>query len=321
MTGRFPILYIAEADASDAILSSGVLAYMVEAMPQASFTVVGSPKSAPLFADTPRLDRLIVLERDSRLDWLGLWNKVRETRWGLVVDMRGTTLSSKLKRQKRAVRGAWEAGVHAVEQAARVLQLEEVPAPKLIVSEATRASAEALIPVEDVPLLAIGPGADWMGKVWPAERYAKVAVALVGDGGPLEGGRVIVVGDENARDTAHTIRLSLPRNRVTELQGRLNPLETVAAVSRAALYVGADTIWTDLAVASGVRVVAAFGPSDEAEHGPWGGVAVRGPRSVDEFRKIDPNLNQAIQHMNDLPADRVIAAAKKLLAEHTPGND
>ena len=314
MTGRFSILYIAEADASDAILSSGVLAYMVEAMPQAVFTVVGSPKSAPLLADTPRLDRLIVLERDSRLDWLGLWNKVRETRWGLVVDMRGTTLSSKLKRQKRAVRGAWEAGVHAVEQAARVLQLEEVPAPKLFLSETTRAAADALIPTEDVPLLAIGPGADWMGKVWPSERYAKVAVALVGDGGPLEGGRVIVVGDENARDTAHTIRLSLPRNRVTELQGRLSPLETVAAVSRAALYVGADTIWTDLAVASGVRVVAAFGPSDEAEHGPWGGIAVRGPRSVDEYRKIDPNLNQAIQHMNDLPADRVIAAAKKLLA-------
>ena len=314
MPGRFPILYVAEADASDAILSSGVLACLVEAMPHASFTVVGSPKSAPLFADTPRLDRLIVLERDSRLDWLGLWNKVRETRWGLVVDMRGTTLSSKLKRQKRAVRGAWEAGVHAVEQAARVLQLEQVPAPKLFLSETTRAAADALIPAEDVPLLAIGPGADWMGKAWPSERYAKVAVALVGDGGPLEGGRVIVVGDENARDTAHTIRLSLPRNRVTELQGRLNPLETVAAVSRAALYVGADTIWTDLAVASGVRVVAAFGPSDEAEHGPWGGIAVRGPRSVDEYRKIDPNLNQAIQHMNDLPADRVIAAAKKLLA-------
>lgn len=87
-------------------------------------------------------------------------------------------------------------------------------------------------------------------------------------------------------------------------------------MGRAALYVGADTIWTDLAVAAGVPVVAAFGPSDEAEHGPWGGIAVRGPRSVDEFRKIDPNLNQAILHMHDLPADQVLKAATTLLARH-----
>lgn len=314
MPGRFPILYIAEADASDAILSSGVLAYMVEAMPQARFTVVGSPKSAPLFADTPRLDRLIVLERDSRLDWLGLWNKVRETRWGLVVDMRGTTLSGKLKRQKRAVRGAWRPGSMRSNRRRGCCSWRRFRL-RLFVAEATQAKADVLIPAEGVPILAMGPGADWMGKVWPSERYAKVAVALVGDGGPLEGGRVIVVGDENAREAAHVLRLSLPRNRVTELQGRLGRLETVAAIGRAALYVGADTIWTDLAVASGVPVAAVFGPSDEVEHGPWGGIAVRGPRTVDEFRKIDPNLNQAIQHMNDLPADRVLKAAVRLLAE------
>ena len=52
MAARFPILYLAEADPEEAILSSGALAYLVEAMPQASFTVVGSPASAPLFAET-----------------------------------------------------------------------------------------------------------------------------------------------------------------------------------------------------------------------------------------------------------------------------
>ena len=64
-----------------------------------------------------------------------------------------------------------------------------------------------------------------------------------------------------------------------------------------------------------VAVVAAYGPSDEAERGPWNGIAVRGPRSVDEYRKIDPRLDQAILHMNDLPAERVLKAARKLLAE------
>ena len=315
MPGRFPILYIAEADAQDAVLSSGVLAYLVEAMPQASLTIVGSRASAPLFADTPRLDRLIVLEKESRLDWIGLWNQVRAIHWGCVVDMRGSALSGKLKRQKRAVRGEREAGVHAVELAARVMQLDEIPAPRLFVSEATQASIEALIPAGDGPLLAIGPGAAWMGRRWPAERYAKVASTLVGEGGPLEGGRVLVVGDETDRDAAHTIRLALPRHRTIELQGRLGPLQVVAAVGRCALYLGGDSLWTDLAVASRTPVVAAFGPSDEAERGPWGGVAVRGPRSVEEYRKIDPRLDQAILHMNDLPAERVLKAARKLLAE------
>ena len=315
MPGRFPILYIAEAAAQDAVLSSGALAYLVEAMPQARFTVVGSPASAPLFADTPRLDRLIVLEKESRLDWIGLWNQVRAIDWGCVVDMRGSALSGKLKRQKRAVRGEREPGVHAVELAARVLQLDEVPAPRLFVSEATQAAVEALIPAGDGPLLAVGPGAAWMGRRWPAERYAKVASTLLGEGGPLAGGRALVVGDDSDRDAAHTIRLALPRHRTIELQGRLSPVQVVAAIGRCALYLGGDSLWTDLAVASGVPVVAAYGPSDEVERGPWGGIAVRGPRSVEEYRKIDPRLDQAIQHMNDLPAERVLKAARKLLAE------
>ncbi|MGZ9113461.1 MAG: glycosyltransferase family 9 protein, partial [Brevundimonas sp.] len=319
MASRFPILYIAEADPEDAVLSSGVLAYLVEAMPTASFTVVGSPSSAPLFADTPRLDRTLVLEREGRLEWLALWNQVRAVKWGLVVDMRGSALSGKLKRQKRAVRGEREAGVHAVELAARVLQLDDIPAPRLFLSDATIAAADALILSADGPILAVAPGADWMGKQWPPERFAKVATALLSDGGALAGGRLMIVGDEGDRDAAQTVRFAVKRERVLELQGRLTPLQTAAALRRATLYLGADSLWTHLAVAVGVPTVAAFGPSDESERGPWGGVAVRGPRTVDEFRKIDPNLNQAILHMNDLPADRVLRAATKLLAERVLG--
>jgi len=63
--------------------------------------------------------------------------------------------------------------------------------------------------------------------------------------------------------------------------------------------------------------VAVFGPSDETLKRPWTGVAVRGPRTLDEFRELDPRLNQHIQHMMDLPYERVLKAAKKLLAERT----
>ena len=325
MIGRFPILYIAEADAEDAVLSSGVLAHLIDSLPEATFTIDGSAASAPLFADTPRLERLLVLEREGRFDWIALWNQVRGTRWGLIVDMRGSDLSGRLRRLKRAVRDKTpQPGLHAVEAAAAVLKLEphEVPAPRLHVSDQTRAQVEALIPVsgganseKDRPILAIGPGVEWMGRRWPAERYAKVATKLLADDGPLAGGRLMLVGEEIDREAAHTIRYAVPRARVIELQGKLTRLQTVAALSKASLYVGADSIWTHLAVASGVPVVAAFGPSDEATRGPWNGVAVRGPRSFDEFKTLDPRLNQAIQHMMDLPWERVLKASVRLLKD------
>ena len=315
MHGRFPILYIAEADAEDAVLSSGTLAHLVEAIPQATFTVVGSPASAPLFADTPRLERLIVLDRDGRWDWIALWNQVRETNWGLVVDMRGSTLSGKLRRQKRAVKGKILPDVHLVEQAARVLQLDEIPAPKLFVGRDTQEAADALIPLGEGPILAIGPGVDWIGKRWPADRYAKVALSLLGEDGPLAGGRLMIVGEEADRDAAHSIRFAVKRERVIELQGRLTRLQTVAALSRADFYIGGDSLWTQLAVAAGVPAVGVFGPSDETLRRPWTGVAVRGPRSLQEFVDLDPRLNQHIQHMMDLPYERVLKASKKLLAQ------
>ncbi len=318
MSGRFPILYIAEAEAEAAVLSSGVLAYLVQAMPQATFTIVGSPESAPLFADLPRLDRLLTLDREGQFEWIALWNQVRETKWGLVVDMRGSALSGKLKRQKRAVRGKDEPGLHAVEQAARVLQLDDVPAPRLFFSEATRAAANVLVGPGEAPILAVGPGVDWMGKRWPAERYAKVAAALLADDGPMAGGRLMIVGEDADRDMAHTIRFAVSRSRVIELQGKLTRLQTAAALSRASLYVGSDSIWTQLAVAAGVPSVGVYGPSDESRVGPWGGASVRGPRTLAEFKALDPRLNQAIQHMMDLPADRALKAAKKLLAARTP---
>ena len=319
MIGRFPILYIAEADAEQAVLSSGVLSHLVDSLPQARFTVVGSAASAPLFADTPRLDELLVLEREGHFEWLALWNQVRATKWGLVVDMRGSALSGKLRRQKRAVRGKDQPGLHAVEAAARVLKLEpdETPAPRLYVSDETMRQVEAMIPASggDGPILAVGPGVEWMGKRWPAERYAKVATKLLAEDGPLAGGRLMIVGEEIDREAAHTIRYAVPRARVIELQGRLTRLQTAAALSKAVLYVGADSIWTQLAVAAGTPVIAVFGPSDETVRGPWRGVAVRGPRSFEEFRKLDPNLNQAIQHMMDLPWERVLKAAQKVLRE------
>lgn len=316
MAGRFPILYIAEEEPTEALLSCGILAYLVDVMPQATFTIVGSPQSAPLFADTPQLTKLIRFRGQGRLDWLGLWNQLRRTRWGLVVDMRGSALSGKLKRQRRAIRsGAIDPGLHAVEQAARLLALDEVPPPRLFLSEQTRALADARIPPDDGPLLALAPGHPWIGGQWSGGRYAQAIQPLLAEGGPLAGGRVMLVGPSLDRDTVNAIRSVIPRSRLLELQGQMEPLVCAAALSRTQLYIGPDSLWTHLAVAAGVPVVGLYGPTDEQVRGPWGGMAVRGPRSVEEFRKLDPRGDQALPHLHDILPERVTRAALKLLSQ------
>lgn len=318
MSAALTILYIAEAEPMAALMSSGVLAHMVEEAPGARFTVVGSPESAPLFQDTPGLERLMVLPGEGRADWFRLWNRLKDRRWKAIIDMRGSRISGWLRRERRAVRTPASAPAHAVEIAARVLKLEEPPAPRLFFGEETLAAADALIPDRPGPILAMGPGVDWVGKQWPSERFTKVASALLGDGGPMAGGRLMLVGAAGDRDAAHTIRFAVSRDRVIEIQGKLGLLETAAALRRARLFVGGDSLWTQLAVAAGVPALGVYGPSDETLTRPWTGAAVRGSRSVDEFRIVDPGLNQHLQHMMDVPVEPVIAAAVKLFHATNP---
>ena len=101
---RFPILFITASRIGDAVLSSGLIKALVDQIPNARFTIVAGPLAAPLFAGTPRLDRVIVMEKRSLGGhWYSLWRRVRGRRWGLIVDLRGSPISGLLMRRRRAV--------------------------------------------------------------------------------------------------------------------------------------------------------------------------------------------------------------------------
>ena len=319
---RFPILFVTASRVGDAVLSSGLIGRLVQEMPHARFTIVASPLTAPLFRNTPGLDRVIALEkRPLGGHWLSLWRQVRGRRWGLIVDMRGSALARLLNARRRAVRRPHPTAmepIHKVQEAARVLKLEdEPPSPCLFTSPETEAAALALLAGSSGPILAIAPAANWAGKTWPAERFAVLAAELLAPTGPMAKGRLLLLGGPSDRFAAEAVRRVIPRARLVDTVGRVDLLTAYALLRHARLFVGNDSGLMHLAAAAGAPTLGLFGPSDERLYAPWGPKArvLRGPRDFATFKAIDPQLNQVVCHMFDLPTPWVLEAAKRLLEE------
>jgi len=315
----FPILFVTASDLSEAVLASGLLKKLHDEAPNPRFTIVANRKVAPLFADMPRVDRLAVTERKrSARRWLGLFGPLRARRWALVVDAPAGVVSGRLRPKGKALRRARDdEPAHKLIESARLMRLgDEPPPPFLFTSDETEAKARALTQGHG-PILAVAPGADWSGKAWPPERFAEVARRLLSPGGALSDGRLMILGDARDAHAAEALRSVPARGQCIDLVGKESPLVAFAALKRARLYIGNDTGFTQLAAAAGAPTLALFGPSDDRIWRPWGEKVrvVRGARTLEEIRKVDPTLSAAVRHMVDLSAESVLSAAEALLEE------
>jgi ADP-heptose:LPS heptosyltransferase len=317
--GAFPILFITSNRIGDAVLSSGLLKRLSDEIPNARFTVVAGPVAAPLFEEVPNLDRIIEFAKAPRGGhWFDLWGQVRHKRWGLVVDLRGSGLARFISTKRRAI---WrkQAGppVHKVIEAARILKIEDDPAPPyLFTSPETEARAEELT-AGFGPILALAPAANWLGKTWPLERFSRVAMRLLDPEGPMKGGRLMVLGGPGDSKFARELKDVVMRNQFINLTDGTDLLTAYACLKRARLFIGNDSGTMHLAAAAGAPTLGLFGPSDEVHYAPWGAATrvVRGPRSYEQIRAVDPGFTQALCHMMDLRVEAVAEAAEQLLAE------
>ena len=320
--GSFPILFITATRIGDAVLSSGLIKRLSDEIPNARFTVVAGPAAAPLFRDIPNLDELIVFAkaRDGS-HWFDLWRRVRRRKWGLVVDLRGSAISRFLSTKRRAVhRKATGEPVHKVIEAARILRIEDDPAPPFLFTSPDIEAYAADLTAGRGPILALAPAANWVGKTWPLERFSRVAMQLLGPHGPLHNGRLMIFGGPDDQNLGRDFKDLLPRNRFIDLAGRVDLLTAYACLKRARLFIGNDSGTMHLAAAAGAPTLGLFGPSDERRYAPWGAATrvIRGPRSFEQIRAVDPDFSQALCHMMDLKVEKVAKAARDLLAATEP---
>jgi ADP-heptose:LPS heptosyltransferase len=205
-------------------------------------------------------------------------------------------------------------GEHRVKLAARTLGLPPLD-PRVWLTEAQREDAARLLP-GDGPTLALGIGATWICKTWPADRFAALALALTRPGGALAGGRVLLVGAPEERAAAGPLFDALPRHAIVDGFGLGIPT-AAALLQRSSLFVGNDSGMMHLAAAAGVRTVGLFGPTPEDLYGPWGAqsLVVRTAEPLDALltRIGAPGSERTL--MEGLAVDGVVRA----IARRWPG--
>ena len=310
------ILFVSSNRIGDAVLSTAVLRHYLDQCPDAQVTVAAGEAALSLFEGVPQLEDLIPLIKAPMAGhWGKLWCRTVNRSWDLVVDMRGSALAFILRSRRRVRPRAVNETEHRLVQYARFCGVDRLEGPKIWLTNAHRQQADAFLGDRSRPLLAVGPTANWRGKIWPDENFAELIVRLTGTSGPLPGARVLLCGAAHERAQIKACLAAVPDADRLEVFGALSLPELSACLSRADLYVGNDSGLMHLAAASLCPTLGLFGPSREKVYAPWGPRcrSVRTPESFDAIFPPGYDRHTTPSLMTGLRVDRVEAAAVDLL--------
>jgi ADP-heptose:LPS heptosyltransferase len=169
---------------------------------------------------------------------------------------------------------------HTVERNLAVIRYlggeTEKPTFILPVSESARREVQAVLKQagcrEEDPLIVIHPGAGWLSRRWPAERYADLIHRLQ----PGLPAKIAVIGGPEGGSKEDLLfqelfsRLEVP---VIDLVRRLSLKQLLALYQQARLFIGNEAGPMHLANALGLPAVVLIGPTRPELTGPFGTTA------------------------------------------------
>lgn len=134
-------------------------------------------------------------------------------------------------------------------------------------ADADRSAARALLAEAGVdagaPLAVLAPGAGWLGKQWPAERFAEIGDRLRREAGFA----VVLVGSAGEIELCRSVAARM-REPAASLAGRTSLAQLAALLESAALFVGNDSGPMHLAACFQIPSVVCFGPTVASKWAP-----------------------------------------------------
>jgi heptosyltransferase-1 len=193
-------------------------------------------------------------------------------------------------------------GAHVVQQGAALLavaagvELQPMEFTLPVIATAERWAERAVL---KRPMCVLSAGGGWGAKLWPAESYGRLAVALRGMGFDV----VVSAASEADALAQDVVAASAGGARLVAC----DVAGLVALLRRADLFVGGDSGPTHLAAALAVPLVALFGPTDPARNGPWGPgekSILRDAAAVTSYKRTDASA------MGTISVESVVVAVR-----------
>ena len=311
------ILFVTANRVGDAVLSSGVLAYLTQQYRDARVTIAAGPAAASLFRNAPFLEDLIVLEKQRfGFHWIGLWRHNISTKWDIVVDLRRSALAYLLRANKRYILPRQVRDIHRVELLATTLNLDYPPPAPAIWPD----YSGNFVPIDE-PVLALAPATNWIGKQWRPERFSEIALRLTSSYGLFPNAKIAIFAAASERAQVRQVLETIPKNQLLDLVG-VGDLATVGGcLKECDFFIGNDAGLMHIAAAANIPTLGLFGPSRTEHYAPWGEKCafIRTPKSYDELIGVPGYDHRTTDTLMDSLSVDAVEIAVKTLWQSTNG--
>ena len=326
----------------DVVQTLTLLPVLRERFPRATVSWVVSAGLAPILEGHPQLDEVIRFERRGafRSSWR-LLRGLRERRFDLVFDLQGLLRTGLMAwATGAAVRVGLESAREGAGLACHVTVPDTgrlVPAHvrywrvaealglgdrrremHIAVAEQDRAWAAERLKGLPGPYLAVHPGARWVTKRWPVEKFAAVAAKAV----RRFGVSVVILGSPDEAPLAgqmeSLLRQFVPADSVRNITGQTSLKQLAAVLQGAAVLLSNDSGPMHLAAGLGTPVVGVFTCTSPERSGPPGAqhaLVATEVRCAASYRKRCPYRGRRhLACLEELATERVWEALSHVAA-------
>ena len=302
------ILFICSNLIGDTILSSGAIKYFIDQNKEAKLTFVVGPTAAPLLKNYNNIENTIIFKkRKFNLHWFDVFQKTYNVKWDIVVDFRSSVISYLLRNNKKYIFKK-NHNIHHIEQLNSSFGFN---CSNLLIPTSDDEKNKA---DEDLDSsfkhIVIFPGGNWDPKLWSADNFNVTMKLLLEKFHKI---KFILVGSLKEKNKFYNELIKgIKEDLIIDLFG-FNLTLTSAYMKKSDMFIGNDSGLMHLAVASKLRVISLFGPTDDNVYGPYGegNIVVRTSESLEYFRSLKIDENNS--YMNTIKPEIIIQKCEKII--------